>query len=219
MTSVVQICNMALARIGTGRIDSLTEASEEARQCSTFYEPVRDRLLARVPWRFALKREALAPLSVTAPVEWTYTYAWPSDCIQARYIEPTGPTPSSAGLIWPDQWYWNQVDPGGSVVTELPAMRTPSFERRGDTIVTHQPEAVLIYTYRVTDPNQFDPLFVEALSYALAAELAVPIRDDKAGRREMERAAHSALMVAAAGTGRDGSANINRDADWILARG
>lgn len=43
MASVVEICNRALSNIGNSRsINSLTEASKEAGECSLHFEACRD---------------------------------------------------------------------------------------------------------------------------------------------------------------------------------
>ena len=47
------ICNMALAYIGQGRIASIEEESEEAIQCSMFYDHLRRKLLSEHRWGFA----------------------------------------------------------------------------------------------------------------------------------------------------------------------
>ena len=47
-------------------------------------------------------------------------------------------------------------------------------------ILTDEEDAELIYTAQVTDTTLFDPLFVDALSYALAIKLVQPLRADKA---------------------------------------
>ena len=61
MASVIEICNRALSNIGNSRsINSLTEASKEAGQCSLHFDACRDAALADFDWNFATKRLALA---------------------------------------------------------------------------------------------------------------------------------------------------------------
>ena len=46
MSSIVDICNMALSHLGIGEeIASLTEKSEEARACNRFYSQCRDAMM------------------------------------------------------------------------------------------------------------------------------------------------------------------------------
>tara|TARA_Y100001938_G_C8066646_1_gene420582 strand:- start:374 stop:955 length:582 start_codon:yes stop_codon:yes gene_type:complete len=79
MASEVQICNLALAKIGDQQIISLTENSKAGRLCNLVYEPMRDAVLRSHPWNFAVKRETLA-LDSTAPAyEYTSRFALPVD--------------------------------------------------------------------------------------------------------------------------------------------
>ena len=218
MPSDVEICNLALTRIGAGSINSLTEGSAQSIACGLLFGPSRDALLRQVPWRFATARQVLALLSDDPPPEWTYGYQKPSDCLAARYIEPTGPLVPH-GAIYPHSCYWAECVPTGSAVTSIPTVETAAFEIRGSTVYTHQPDAVLIYTRRVEDPTQFDPLFVEALSYKLGAELAISRKDDRATRDMMLRDYQTVMAQAAGADARDGTVRADRDADWIRARG
>ena len=217
MTSVVEICNLALTRIGVQTINSLTEASAQALDCNLFYGPARDALLRQVPWRFAHGRQALALLTETPPPEWTYVYAQPSDMLAARYIEPTGPV-IPHGAIYRHGVFSERV-PTGSVVTAMPTLPTAAFELRGQKVFTHQPDAVLIYTARIEDPTLFDPSFVEALSYRLAADLAISRKDDRATRDMMLRDYQGVLAAATAADARDGTVRADLDPDWMRARG
>ncbi len=80
MASVVEICNRALSNIGNSRsINSLTEASKEAGECSLHFEACRDAVLSDFDWNFATKRVALADTS-NPPPDWEYAYQYPSDC-------------------------------------------------------------------------------------------------------------------------------------------
>ena len=56
------ICNMALAYIGQGRIASLEEKGEEAVQCKLFYNHLRRKLLSEYRWNFAERYVKLALL-------------------------------------------------------------------------------------------------------------------------------------------------------------
>ena len=70
MASVVEICNRALSNIGNSRsINSLTEASKEAGECSLHFEACRDAVLSDFDWNFATKRVALADTS-NPPPDW-----------------------------------------------------------------------------------------------------------------------------------------------------
>jgi hypothetical protein len=150
----VGICNMALGNIGISMfISSLSEASNEARVCSTYYEPARDMVLRDFPWNCSKSFSVLADLG-TPPTNWGYRYALPSDCITVRFIVVAGiRTPRK------DQRIPFEIAVEGGV----------------RVLYTNQPEAEICYSCRVVDPNLFDPLMVIALSWLLASFAAMPL--------------------------------------------
>lgn len=83
MASVTGICNRALQRLGAARIADIADnTNKSARACNAAYEAVRDALLRKHPWSFAIKRAQLAA-DTSAPV---YGYAnafpWPADALR-----------------------------------------------------------------------------------------------------------------------------------------
>lgn len=77
---VTKLCNMALSRIGSKRINNFdTDTSVEAQQCQTHYEPARDALLRSCPWRFALKRVALSADTTSPAFGFDYQFILPAD--------------------------------------------------------------------------------------------------------------------------------------------
>ncbi|EMX0849495.1 hypothetical protein AAF302_000702 [Pluralibacter gergoviae] len=152
MASVIEICNRALSNIGNSRsINSLTEASKEAGQCSLYFESCRDAVLADFEWNFATKRVALADTN-SPPQDFDYAYQYPTDCL--RIIEITVP-----GVRMPNAAMRTEYSTGAN------------SDGTGRLIYTDQPQAWLKYVARITDVNMFDPIFQEALSWRLAAAI------------------------------------------------
>jgi len=159
--SVVQICNLAINRCGSSAvIESLTEESTEATLCNSLYEAMRDLVLRDFPWPFARKAADLGLVEEDPDDDWAYSYRYPSDCIRARRILDGNRTPTvrkiSYGL--------------GS-------------DDNGRLILTDQADAVLEYTRRVTDPQQFDPAFASALAWRIAQEIAAPLARSETQRK------------------------------------
>lgn len=177
-TSDAQICNLALLRIGsTATIDSLDEPSEEARVCAAIFDHHRDALLAAYPWPFATKRAQLALLPDTRQ-GWAYAYALPAD------------------FLAPQRLWTGQRRP-------RPEDRHPfSLEHDGDKsiLLTDAEDALLIYTARIQSPL-LSSAFREALSWALAVDLALALRKDGSiyaqARQEAEVAKQRAMAQAA----------------------
>lgn len=218
MTSAVSLCNLALTRIGAQTINDLNEASSAARHCSALYAPTRDALLQSQAWRFARARQVLAELTLEPgerSKEWAHVYALPVDCLTPLYIEPSGRALTAGrgdAFLWPSE----AVTPP---VTLRPAQATPDFEvRTGRRILSDQPEAALIYTARIDDPTRFDPLFVEALSWRLAADLASALKGDVRRRQEALREALTATNAARAADAAAATIRDDHDAAWIRAR-
>jgi len=81
--SEVQICNLALLKVGNLSITALTDATKEGRACNVLYPILRDELLAAHPWNFAMSRADISAQLVTTPVfQWDYAYTIPADCLR-----------------------------------------------------------------------------------------------------------------------------------------
>ncbi|HDG7970536.1 TPA: hypothetical protein ACQ8NQ_002984 [Klebsiella pneumoniae] len=158
MASVINICNIALARIGNSRtINSLTEKTKEAYTCNLFYESMRDAVLADNDWNFAMSRVVLADLGAPAP-GWLFRYQYPTDCARIAAILP--------------KWFTGSH----IVLQDKPVFEVGSNEDgTGRVIHTNESQAVLLYVKSITDPTMFDALFADALSWRMAAEIAMPI--------------------------------------------
>lgn len=85
-TSVVDICNNALIRIGSKTITSLSDGDKVANACSAIYEQTRDWLLRQHLWNFAITRVQLASEDATPSFGYDYTYPLPSDYIRAKEL-------------------------------------------------------------------------------------------------------------------------------------
>lgn len=166
--SDVEICNLALIRCGSATIGSLSEDTEQARTLRKIYPMIRDSVLQKADWNFARKEDALA-LTNQVFNGWPYAYAYPSDCLEFRYIYNASFAQSSV------------VYQSKSVLNVNPAAYNIPFEVRvsndgnSKIIVTGQQQAVGIYTRQITNSGVFSPLFVDALAARLAAELACSI--------------------------------------------
>lgn len=156
-STAVQISNMALSRVGsTAFISALDEDTPEAELLALYYEQKRDSLLEQGAWPWATRRvtlSALASYDATTEDVWEYVYALPADCLEVQDLWPGTRIPSSGDRI-PFAVEWDATN----------ACRV---------ICTDEEDAVLVYTRKVTDATTFPGYFVDALAWALAAELAL----------------------------------------------
>ncbi|WP_036840614.1 hypothetical protein [Pleomorphomonas oryzae] len=208
MASTVSICNLALGHLGADKIDALSEASTEARACNRFYEQTLDALLAAgPPWRFARAATVLAEISGNATVNatlgrWAHAYALPVDLIRIREVRPSDDVTS--GAVLPGDL---QDDDGGS-----------PYELTGDRLYCNLSPAVLHYIRRVDDPSKFPPLFVEALSWHLAARLAMPLTRDPNQRQAAFQMALQTQAAAGAAEANDERTDSRITSDYERIR-
>lgn len=148
VSSVTQLCNLALAHLGEAPVASVNEDSAAGRACLLHYGPTLSEVLRSHRWNFATARATLARIEADPPFGWTAQFQLPADCL--RVLE----------LNWSD---------GGDVVSE-------PFAIEGDRLLSCGTEANVVYVRNVQDVSLFDPLFVRALALKLAAALSESIR-------------------------------------------
>lgn len=239
MSSETEVCNLALSHLGArSTIASLVEDSNEARSCNLVYATVRDIVLGMAFWNFARKTATLsliksAPGTPSNPgatgsvwttdwpaPPWLYEYAYPSDCIQVRFICPQMNTGVDGIPIF-----------GPGVVTSLPtfigtAVRfAPATDEVGtppaqaNVILTNQYQAIGVYTTRITNTNLFSAQFIDALAAAIAGRICMALTGDKGLMEGMYELANAFVIQARATDGNEGLTIQDTMADWITARG
>lgn len=150
MITKVEIVNIALARLGESPIQSLDEGSVPANMAKVFYDPAKRATLRDFNWNFSLATARLAKL-VETPVDFRFAFSLPADCLKAIRLRREGTSDFS--------------DPTGI-----------RFSVRGGKLCTDAENAILEYIAEVDDPALFDDKFIEAFSYKLASELAMPVK-------------------------------------------
>jgi hypothetical protein len=150
----VQICNLALSRLGANLIQSLDDTSNEAIVCNNLYAFALAIVLRDHDWSFCRKWQNGALLTETHP-EWNYVYRYPSDCAMVRRIG-------------------NQftMKPRDAIPFDIGQSVTGNFQ----VALCNEPAAILIYTAQVSNTAVFDTIFCDALAWRLAAEMAQPLR-------------------------------------------
>jgi len=198
MVSKVAICNLALANIGsTASIQDLdSENSTEAFYARQHYDVSRQAVLVDFDWGFTTKIDALALSGdATVPSDWTYAYAYPSDCLRARDIYD-------------------------SDTSNNPLKFSIGINKTLDTklIFTDQASAYLRYTANIENTTLFSPAFITALSWRLSLDISPALHGDPeitSNAQQMYR-----FMVGRAATvdANEGQAAEPREADWITGR-
>jgi hypothetical protein len=194
-TSVISICNLALARLGQGQtITSLTEDSQAAQFCSSFYEQARDEALVEYPWPFALRRVTLAVVETAPNDDWAFSYRRPTGCLTIRRVL-SGLSRNARPLTF---------EPGG--------------DDSGGLIYTDYDAAAMEYIARVENPGLYPPKFVHALAWRLAADLAGPLQRSPAFESTAMQNYRMALSEARMHAANEGVPDPEGDGTFIDAR-
>lgn len=176
MTSVVEICNLALGNCRAGSINAINESSLQAQQCKLRYELLRDKCLKETNWNFSRKIISLAPVTDVVFTQ-PYSYRYPNDCLKIERLvgQYESVTTDSSTMYWNPSGYFN-----GIRYPEIPY----EIYNIGDKkiIGSTMSDLRIDYTSKINDPNLFSTEFILAFSHLLASEIAIPIIGIKDGR-------------------------------------
>ncbi len=186
------ICNAALRFLGVKPITDLSDNTVEARQCRDAYPRLRDFVLKAHPWNFAKKRAQLAASGTAPAFEYEKAFPLPEDCLQVVTI----PYLDENQLPW-------------------------EVERHEDAqaILCNADAPLNIkYVFRATDPQQFSPIFVQALVYLIANEIA-PLLTQSSVKSDRALTLHEKAMEAAmARDAQEHGFEKYQDGSWNAAR-
>ena len=198
----VAIANMALSHVGHGvPIESFNEGTPEAIQCRTWYDSSRLQVLAAFDWSFARRRQGLVlhgdiiSETATDPLAgvWGFRYRYPADCVVARKIQFSTSPPKDA----------------------VPFDVETSLSGEEKTILTDLEDAVLVYTRDQKATELFSPMFVQALSHLLAAQIAFAVTNKRKTKGEQFGAYFTVLARAAAADANEGVEPPVREAEVV----
>lgn len=162
MSSKVEICNMALSHLASGKqIQNLdTDQSEEANACRTFYDKCVKTSQRDFPWPAFIDYETLGLIEEDPNDEWEYSYRLPNNC------------------AFPIKILNGQREDNGS--TAVPY--TKATDETGFLIFTDTENAVLKFSKYVTSVKLFDSDYEMALSLLLAFYISPRITSGDANR-------------------------------------
>ena len=187
----VSICNQALGRIGAKPpIQSLTEKSENARQCNTFYASVRDAVLRSHPWNCAIHRSTITALAET-----------PDSDYDNQFQLPTNP------------WCLRMLQVGTR------EDRPIEWRVEGRRLLTNEDRTPIVYIKRITDTNEFDALLVDALVLKLALKIVMPLTSSAVIQKSIiDELEGISLPEARSIDGQESSVRRFETNDWLNSR-
>lgn len=151
VNSTVALCNLALTRLGSERIASITETSKPAILCNQYLQQSIDDVIRSFQWKCATSRGQLASLDIDDNyTPYTYAYQMPNDCLRLIALLDDGFEPSS----------YEYVIEGRRIYTDL----TPAYCR-----YMKRPESVI----------EIDSHVIDAVSSKLASNIAFSLTQNQ----------------------------------------
>lgn len=149
MSSKVQICNMALSRLGAATITSLTDGTSNAVLCNTLFNDLADEVMMEGSWTSTIRRVELAQTSTTPEFGFDYEYQLPVDpfCLKVLNVDEDVP---------------------GDV----------EYSIEDDKLLTDESTLKIKYIARLTNTEDWDIFLKRAFIARLASELAYPVTGD-----------------------------------------
>lgn len=229
----LNIINRALLSIGSqSQVSSLNEGSAQANAAATLYTPTFEQLGRSAPWN-CLRKEATLTLLAAAqgtpenpdgttlllpPVPWLYQYAYPSDCLQMRFIVPSLSNSVSGVPIFsvntgaPTGIYNNRNIPFAV------AYATDTNNNPINIILTNQTQAIAVYTVNQPNPQIWDSLLQGAMVASLAAFFVPALSLHMPLMQVQIKLAESMIEQARVRDGNEGTTSMDHLPDWLRAR-
>lgn len=184
MASNIDICNLALTKLGAQPIPSLTSNDPKAAFLNRVYFLYRDDLQTIWRWNFTRAYAELPVLSTAPPFGYYYAYQLPSNFIRLENVDV------SMG---------NSINIGtpGLYLGDYQSDRNASYQIVGQQIWTNVPAPLrIIYARRMEDPTQFDQAFVNALASYIAWNGCEQLTGSNSKKDQAERMYNTAVRMA-----------------------
>ena len=149
MASNVQLCNLALSRLGAATITSLTDNTAEAKLCNTFFSDIADEVMAEGSWTSTMTRAELAKTTNTPEFGFTNEFQLPVD-----------------------PWALKIISINEDTVGDT------EYAIEGDKLLTDSDSIKIRYVARLTNTGDWDIYLQRAFVARLASELVYPLTGD-----------------------------------------
>ncbi len=192
MVSETSICNQALSWVGHGRITSLEDPSSTGEWCRDNYPFIRDSVLEERMWTFATERITKTSNDLD---DWgqMYKFAVPLDWLAVYRVYR-------------------------DVSNNQRLLKSEGWVREGRYVLANDSTIYLWGIKRVTDTGQFSPLFTQALAARLAAEMAVPLAENRQLQADLWALYGDKLREAAVRDGQQGANEMVQSNSLVDAR-
>jgi hypothetical protein len=187
------ICNLALGWLGQAAITQLnleTPASTTEELCARLYPEALRAVLEARAWTFATQRLQFEPAAATGLADFPSKYPIPATVVRVLSCDDGG---GSNDIEWRRE--------GGYILTETSPTKVYA-------------KAIMLEE----DASKFSPSFGRALAARLAADLAMPLTENRARAEFLEAQYLRELMNAARLDGQQGTAEKTRPSGLAARR-
>ncbi|MBN21317.1 MAG: hypothetical protein CL678_08530 [Bdellovibrionaceae bacterium] len=192
----ISICNYALNLLGVNNINSFDEDNVPSELCRNVYDMYKRSMLQDHNWSFATKRKG--PLTLANPwaqpdFQFNHAFFLPTGCI--RVILAT----------------W---DPNTNYVRPQNAI----YQIEGPFLLSNWSQVYVKFISEDTDEVLFTPMFIDAFSVRLAAEMAMPLTNSLDLQDSLFRLYTAKVRMAANADGMQGSSQRTPPGSLVLYR-
>lgn len=195
--SQIDICNLALGKIGAQIINSLDDESIEAQAIKRIYSMCLADELRKYQWSFAIKRVNLAA-QTEPPLDYRYVYQLPSDFIRSIQV-------GKSSRI-------------GGMYDYINALQAEYLIEGGKIYTDFNPPLFMRYISYVEDSTLFDDCFVNILALRLAKELVVISTSNSGNKASLQQDYQLALREAIRANAIEKAPVTLNDGSWMMAR-
>lgn len=146
MASKVQICNLALIRVGASRITSLSDNTETAKLCNTLYDDTAEEVMSRGEWTSVITRATLNQTTNTPAYGFAFEFQLPTNPRQLKILDI------------------NEITTGDV-----------AFRIEGDKLLSDESTMKIRYMGFLDDTGSYDTYLKRSITLKLSSLLALPL--------------------------------------------
>ncbi len=212
MADQVSICNQALGWLGANLITSLDDDNREAQLCKTNFVDLRDAVLEEREWTFAVRRFQIAPLVLEPKYGYTNQFLIPPQVIRVLNFPNTQFTDPGSSLLIGTGLGVRAVGPDQQ--PQLNTFRVEGIEEpsaTGKIILANTDNLIFRAIVKVANIGLWSPMFIQAMAARLAADLAIPLTQNRNLQKDMWALYGRKLTIASTMDGIQGKMEIKRN--------
>lgn len=147
MATKIEICNMALANLGTTiEIQDINERTKEAKALKRFYQTTLEACLRDFSWPFTKKIVKLQKVADNPTPEWLISYRYPNTCVLfKRILHPGVRNDTYDGRV---PFLQSSDNSGKLILCDQPEAYAEIIVIPSESLLT--PDFVLMFSYRLS---------------------------------------------------------------------